>query len=110
MGILRRYLRSLPGMPRETEGDFGQVTVPDDEHQQWLDSLKPGDLVCDCRFRHLKIVTREDDDVLLSDGSSCSLASCCPPDHAEENPVTGFGELDFEHGSKMPKHGSDENF
>lgn len=56
-------------------------------HQQWLDSLKPGDLVCDCRFRHLKIVSRDGDDVLLSDGSSCSLSHCCDPaDHVEPHP------------------------
>lgn len=93
----------------ETEGDFGPVTVPDDEHQQWLDSLKPGDLVCDCRFRHLKIVSRDGDDVLLEDGGSCSLQHCCEPaDHPESHPVAGFGNLDFENGAKLPKYGSDE--
>ena len=108
MELLRRYLRSLFGMPRETEGNFGPV--PDDEHQQWLDSLKEGDLVCNCQLRHLKIVSRDGDDVLLSDGSSCSLKHCCEPvDHAEENPVAGFGDLDLEHGAKGPrKYGADE--
>jgi hypothetical protein len=24
---------------------------------QWINSLKPGDLVCDCRYKHLKIKT-----------------------------------------------------
>jgi len=61
--------------------------LADIQHQAWLDSLKPGDLVCDCRFRHLKIVTRDGDDVILSDGSSCSLEHCCEPaDHEEKHP------------------------
>ena len=89
--------------------DFGPVAIPDDEHQQWLDSLAEGDLVCDCRFRHLKIVSRDGDDVLLSDGASCSLSHCCDPvDHPDPHPVVGFGELDFEHGGLIPRYGSDE--
>lgn len=69
--------------------DMMPLTTPGDvlERQEWLDSLKEGDLVCDCRFRHLKIVTRDGDDVLLSDGSSCSLSHCCDPaDHVEPHP------------------------
>lgn len=67
--------------------DFGPATVPDAEHQAWLDSLREGDMVCDCRLRHLKIVTRDGDDVLLEDGGSCSLQHCCDPaDHEEEHP------------------------
>lgn len=46
-----------------------------------------GDVVCDCRFRHLKIAKRNKDDVVLEDGFSCSLEYCCdPPDHAEPHP------------------------
>lgn len=68
-------------------GDLVPVASSDEEHQAWLDSLRPGDVVCDCRFRHLKIVTRDGDDVMLSDGSSCSLRHCCDPaDHEEEDP------------------------
>ena len=71
-------------------GDFGPVAVPDPEHQAWLDGLKPGDVVCDYRFRHLEIVARDGDDVMLSDGSSCSLSHCCDPaDHAEPHPEEG---------------------
>jgi len=68
--------------------DFIEVGPPGDEqHQAWLDSLRPGDVVCDCRFRHLKIVTRDGDDVILEDGSPCSLRHCCDPaGHAEEHP------------------------
>lgn len=92
--------------------DLVPLTTPGDilEHQEWIASLKEGDLVCDCRFRHLKIISRDGGDVLLSDGSSCSLASCCPPDHPEENPppAVGFGELDYEHGGRLPRYGSDE--
>ena len=96
---------------RRREGTTGPVTAPDSEYQQWLDSLKEGDLVCDCRFRHLKIVSRDGDDVLLTDGSTCSLQHCCDPaDHPEPHPVVGFGGLDREHGAREPRYGSDENF
>lgn len=103
----------LPRKRAADPGDFVEVSSPDEmAHQQWIASLKPGDVVCDCRFRHLKIVSRDGDDVLLSDGSSCSLQHCCEPaDHAEpHSPVAGFGDLDFERGAKGPKYGSDENF
>ncbi len=115
MNLLRRYLRSLIGKPKETEGDFGAVPHPDEvAHQQWIASLKEGDLVCSCQLKHLRIVSRDGDDVLLEDGSSCSLQHCCEPaDHAEPHPlVTGFGDLDYEHGAPEtgPRFGSDENF
>lgn len=48
---------------------------------------KVGDLVCDCRFRHLRVVERDGDDLVLEDGSRCSLLHCCdPPDHVEPHP------------------------
>ena len=45
---------------------------------------KPGDIVCDCRYRHLKIKERDGDDLILEDGSSCSLSHCCddPDNHS----------------------------
>ena|SRR6185437_10958093 len=68
-------------------GDFVDAErFADEQHQAWLDSLRPGDVVCNCDFRHLKIVDRDGDDVILSDGSSCSLEHCCEPaDHEEEH-------------------------
>lgn len=46
-----------------------------------------GDTVCDCRFRHLRIAERNGDDLVLEDGSRCSLKHCCdPPDHVELHP------------------------
>ncbi len=108
----RQTLKWLKWVKFEEE-DFGEVPSPDEVvHQQWIASLKEGDLVCDCRFRHLKIASRDGDNVLLSDGSSCSLRHCCDPaDHPEPHPpVTGFGDLDYEHGAKGPRYGSDENF
>lgn len=106
----RQTLKWLKWVKFEEE-DFGEVESPDEVlHRQWIASLKEGDLVCDCRFRHLKIVRRDGDDVLLSDGSSCSLSHCCDPaDHPEPHPVVGFGDLDLEHGAKGPgKYGADE--
>lgn len=47
----------------------------------------PGDVVCDCRFRHLKVTARDGDDLTLEDGSVCSLEYCCdPPDHLLPHP------------------------
>ena len=46
-----------------------------------------GDVVCDCRFRHLRIIERDGDDLVLEDWSRCSLKHCCdPPDHPEAHP------------------------
>lgn len=46
-----------------------------------------GDVVCDCRYRHLRITERDGDDLVLEDGSRCSLIHCCdPPDHAWQHP------------------------
>jgi hypothetical protein len=47
-----------------------------------------GDLVCDCRYLHLRIAERDGDDLVLEDGASCSLEHCCdPPDHEWEHEV-----------------------
>jgi hypothetical protein len=48
-----------------------------------------GDTVCDCRYRHLKITRRLNaDDIILEDGSMCSLYHCCSPaDHVWNHPT-----------------------
>lgn len=38
-----------------------------------------GDIVCDCRYRHLRIKSRVGDDVILEDGSSMSVYHCLAP-------------------------------
>lgn len=54
-----------------------------------------GDVVCDCRYKHLKIAEREGDFIVLEDGRACSLEHCCdPPDHEWEHPKFEFIELD----------------
>ena len=51
--------------------------------------LKVGDVVCDCRFRHVRIgsigpVEYGDRDIITEDGSGCSAIHCCgPADHVE---------------------------
>lgn len=52
-----------------------------------------GQLVCDCRYRHLRVVEVLDgDDLVLEDGSYCSYASCCNKvphpewDHPDDQP------------------------
>lgn len=46
-----------------------------------------GDVVCDCRYRHLQVVERDGDDLVLEDGANCSLEHCCdPPDHEWPHP------------------------
>jgi hypothetical protein len=48
---------------------------------------QPGDMVCNCRFKHLKVKSREGDDVILEDGFSYSVSSCLDPaDHPEPHP------------------------
>ena len=48
---------------------------------------QPGDLVCDCRYLHLRVRSRDGDDLVLEDGSRCSLQHCCdPPDHGFRHP------------------------
>lgn len=56
-------------------------------HEKWIRSLKVGDVVCDCRYQHVKIlsisITGSGDRVLDLEGDfSCSARHCCsPPDH-----------------------------
>lgn len=40
-----------------------------------------GDLVCDCRFKHLKVVEIDEDGefATLEDGFSCSIEKCLDP-------------------------------
>lgn len=45
---------------------------------KWCESKKVGDIVCDCKGEHLRIVEFLDkDSVILEDGSQCSLYHCC---------------------------------
>lgn len=49
-----------------------------------------GDVICDCRYRHLRIAARDGDNLTLEDGAHCSLTHCCdPPDHTWPHPVAG---------------------
>jgi hypothetical protein len=48
-----------------------------------------GDIVCDCRYQHLRIIwmDADRDEVELEDGFRCSLPHCCdPPDHEWPHP------------------------
>lgn len=40
--------------------------------------VKVGDIVCDCRYLHLKIdkILEDGDTAILEDGSSCSIRHC----------------------------------
>jgi len=45
-----------------------------------------GDLVCDCRYQHLRIAERDGDFIILEDGRACSLEHCCDAaDHEWEH-------------------------
>jgi len=51
-----------------------------------------GDLVCDCRYRHERIVAVDDDGdtVTFADGFTCSWVHCCDPaDHEWQHPAPG---------------------
>lgn len=48
--------------------------------RSWAQSIKVGDIVCDCRYKHMRVVQKFDfDDVKLEDGAHCSLIHCCDP-------------------------------
>jgi putative endonuclease len=61
--------------------------MKDFDKQEWIDSLKVGDIVCDCRFLHRKIIGftisgSGDKHLDLQGGMSCSARHCCDPaDH-----------------------------
>jgi len=64
-----------------------------DNKRTWLESLQPGDEVCDCCFAHTRIVSIDlvDDVVILESDSgsniSCSPFHCIDPvDHEWEHP------------------------
>ena len=47
---------------------------------KWCRNVKVGDIVCDCRGRHVKVAQRDDyDDITTEDGFGCSLWHCCSP-------------------------------
>ena len=54
---------------------------------EWYTNLKIGDYVCDCRYRHSKVISFTDaggGDLILNldDNYSCSARHCCSPaDH-----------------------------
>lgn len=63
--------------------------------RQWIRNLKVGDIVCDCKYEHLKIASMTDPrseniydvQLELEDGSSCSAMNCCnSPDHESKHP------------------------
>lgn len=66
--------------------------------EQWILDLRVGDTVCDCRYKHLKII-RIDEDIIrgkhvdrslqLEDGSNCSAKHCCSPADHEPEEFTG---------------------
>ena len=46
-----------------------------------------GEMVCDCTYRHQRIVEVDGDDCILEDGSSVSYELCCDPaNHEWEHP------------------------
>ncbi len=68
----------------------------------WVRSLDIGDTVCDCRYKHLKIIEiggKDSDNVydisfVLEDGSNCSAIHCCNPvDHTWAHPEESNTEL-----------------
>ena len=53
----------------------------------WVNTLKVGDLVRDCRSKHLKIAEiggeGYDCQIVLEDGACCSAMNCCDPPEIE---------------------------
>jgi hypothetical protein len=53
-----------------------------------VDTLKVGDVVCDCRFKHLKVIKIIGEDAILEDGAHCSIIHCLDrADHSYGHPV-----------------------
>jgi hypothetical protein len=51
--------------------------------------VKVGDIVCDCRYLHLKVLTvsEDGDTVTLEDGANCSIRHCLDnADHEWQHP------------------------
>lgn len=46
--------------------------------ERWCKTVKVGDVVCDCRGRHITVAEiLEHEDVLDTEGNRCSLFHCC---------------------------------
>lgn len=73
------------GAPARWWHERNHLPEEDVAKKKWIKALKVGDVVCDCRWKHLAIKEFEDaDDVILEDGSNASLWHCCSPaDHPE---------------------------
>lgn len=74
----------LAGFPDtdRTEG-YRPVADADDEaawraKEVWIVGLRPGDVVCDCRLRHVAIreIDIENDYAVMEDGFGCSPFHC----------------------------------
>jgi preprotein translocase subunit YajC len=66
-----------------------QNFISTNEHIEWVNSLKPGDEVCDCKFLHSRIayIDLTTDRVVLENGMSCSAYHCIDPvDHETPHP------------------------
>jgi putative endonuclease len=62
--------------------------MTDYNKEEWIKSLKVGDVVCDCRYQHCKITNISEsgsgDRILDFEGFSCSARHCCEPaDHED---------------------------
>lgn len=80
-------------------GDFGEVPSPDEVHQRWVEGLK--ERICS----HCGAVIQKEIGLWRATATGKFM---CPDGLAHQAGTAGFGELDFEHGSKMPRFGSDE--
>jgi putative endonuclease len=74
-------------MKRElTIASSPNIELDNQDRKTWIKSLKVGDIVCDCRYRHVKIisytVSGSGDKTLNFKDFSCSARHCCSPaDH-----------------------------
>ena len=71
-----KYQHNLPFLRKITQ-EFGERWM------QWGLTLKPGDVIEDCRYRAITIQKIElepgDFRVVATDGFACSLTNCCGP-------------------------------
>jgi len=63
-----------------------------------------GDLVCDCRYKHVRVSARDGDEIVTEDGASFSLANCGiePVDDQHVHPADA--QLAANHERGLPGH------
>jgi hypothetical protein len=83
MKSLLQRVAGIPGMPLwvlEATHERRRLRAIREDIQIKFGYIPPvGDMVCDCKYRHLRIISQDADldGVQVEDGGWCSLIHCC---------------------------------